>query len=164
VSAPLVYFDTSVYVSVLLGPEAPGFAESIAAIRAAEHGQYEGLLSALVPAEVTGAPSIRAPQNQPADEATRRLDRAVDFFRRSSFRYVEIGRREGLRAAEIAREWNMKGADALHLAIAEMAGCQQFHTRDRDQLKVGDELPGMIVMEPIGTAQAELNFNPGPSS
>jgi len=156
VSAPLVYFDTSVYVSVLLGADAPGFAESIAAIRAAEHGHYEGLLSALVPAEVIGAPSIRAPQNQPAAEAARRLDRAVDFFRRSSFRYVEIGRREGLRAGEISREWSMKGADALHLAIAEMAGCKQFHTRDHDQLKVGNQLPSMIVMEPVGPAQASL--------
>jgi predicted nucleic acid-binding protein len=88
------------------------------------------------------------------------LHLAVEFFRRSSFRYVEIGRREGLRAAEISRDWDMKGADALHLAIAEIAGCEQFHTRDNDQLKVGSELPGMIVMEPLGTAQAELDFEP----
>lgn len=155
---PVVYFDTSVYVSVILGEDEPDHQASLTALLAAQQGRFTGLVSALVPAEVVGAPRIRAPQGVPAAEAARRTSQAVEYFERCPFVYVEAGRRAGLRAAEIAKEWNMKGADALHVAIAELSGCTELHTLDADQLKVATGITGLLVRKPRGTAQDGLDF------
>lgn len=154
-----LYCDTSVYVEVILGPKAPGYGVSLAAIQAAEHGVYEGVLSALVPAEVVGAPAIRAPQGVPATESARRMSQALSYFRSVAFRYLEIDKRTGLRAAELARDYEMKGADALHVAVAELNGCALFFSLDNGQLKVADRIPGLVVSRPRGPAQGELDFD-----
>lgn len=154
-----LYCDTSIYVALILGPRAPGYIESRAMLQAAEGGTYEGVLSALVPAEVIGAPTIRAPQGVPKAEAVKRMAIAMEYFQRSPFRYLEIDKRAGLRAAQIARDHEMKGADALHLAVAELSGCNLFCTLDHDQLKVGDRLSGLVISRPQGPAQAELEFS-----
>ena len=83
--------------------------ESLDTLRAADRGVYEGLLSALVPAEVVGAPAIRAPQGVPRAQAVVKMTEAVTYFQQSGFRYVEIDKRAGLRAAEIARDFRHEG-------------------------------------------------------
>ncbi|WP_375430217.1 type II toxin-antitoxin system VapC family toxin [uncultured Friedmanniella sp.] len=157
-SPPRLYCDTSVYVEVLLGSSAPGYAESFAALQAAEHGVYEGMLSALVPAEVVGAPAIRAPQGLAAVESARRMDQALRVLQNLPFRYLEIDKSAGLRAAEIARQYEMKGADALHVAVAQLNGCSLFFSLDHDQLKVADRIPGLVIGRPRGPAQGELEL------
>ncbi len=156
---PRLYCDTSVYVELILGPSAPGYAKSLAGLQASDHGIYEGVLSALVPAEVVGAPAIRAPQGVPRVEAERRMVAALTYFQHSAFRYLEIDKRAGLRAAEIAREYDVKGADALHLAVAELNGCNLFYSLDQDQLKVADQLAGLVISRPQGPPQTELDFS-----
>lgn len=129
---PRVYFDTSVFVAVLLGPTAPDYEDALTAITSSQQGVTAGVASALTIAEVVGAPPLRAPQGVSADEAGRRMQRAIDYFDGADLLYVEAGRQEGVRAAHIAREWNMKGADALHIALAEAGRCTQLFTLDRD--------------------------------
>lgn len=84
---------------------------------------------------------------------------ALAYFQRSSFQYLEIDKRAGLRAAELARQYEMKGADALHLAVAEVNGCELFYSLDHDQLKVGDQISSMAVSRPQGPPQGELDFS-----
>lgn len=86
------------------------------------------------------------------------MQTAAEYFRRSDLLHVEIGRREGQRATEIARRWDMKGADALHLATAELHGCTNFYSLDHDQLKVGTGIAGLSVTSPEPEAQVELTF------
>lgn len=153
-----VYFDTSVFVAVLLGPTAEDHEAALTSVTSAQQGATVGLASALTIAEVVGAPPLRAPQGMPAEEAQRRMQLAVDYFESADLLYVEAGRQEGVRAAQIAREWNMKGADALHIALAEAGRCAQLFTLDRDQLKVGNSIPGLRIGKPVGSAQAQLDL------
>lgn len=157
-SSPGVYFDSSVFVAVLLGPTEPRHGDCLAAVTDAQEGITVGFISSLVVAEVVGAPKLRAPQGVSRSEARRRMATAQDFFRTSGFRFVEAGRREGLRAAEIAQEFDMKGADALHVALAESARCRDLFSLDHDQLKVADGIAGLVVRAPIHEGQVVLDL------
>lgn len=151
-----VYFDSSVFVAIFQGPSAPSYDSSLAALTAAQQGQTIGVTSALVVAEVVGAPAIRAPQGAPASKAQALMGRAIDYFDRTDLQFVEAARVEGLRAAEIAREWQMKGPDALHVALAEAAGCDVLYSLDHDQLKVGTGISGLEIRRPEGLVQTEI--------
>lgn len=158
-----VYFDTSVFVSVLLGQDQvdrSSFDASLVAVQAAQQGRTQGVISALLVAEVVGAPPLRAPQGISRAEAMERMGRAVEYFERTDFHFVEASRRDGLRAAHIAREFDMKGADALHLALAQAAGCRVLFTLDSDQLKVADSIAGLSVSRPLGDVQTTLDVGP----
>lgn len=157
-SPPRVYLDTSVYVAAMLAPEAEHSEVCVSTLEQAERGEIEVLISALVIAEVVGAPPVRAPQGLPRSVALDRMTKAVGFFAASSFVYVEVGRREGLRAAEIARDHDMKGADSLHVAIAELSGCEALYSLDNDQLKVTDKIDGLKIQRPEGSDQPTLPF------
>ncbi|HEY3014662.1 MAG TPA: PIN domain-containing protein [Nocardioides sp.] len=157
-AAPLVYLDTSVFVSALLGRDEPDYDVSASTLEAGERGELRIVVSALAVSEVVGAPVLRAPQGVPKSVALERTAKAMAFFGQSSFTHVDLSRREGLRAAEISRDFDMKGADALHLAAAELAGCERFFSLDRDQLKVADALSGLIISKPPGSGQPALNF------
>lgn len=86
------------------------------------------------------------------------MQKAIDYFQRADLLFVEAGRQEGVRAAEIARDLDMKGADALHVALAEAAKCATLFSLDNDHLKVGDSIPGLRINRPIGHAQAEIDL------
>lgn len=151
-----VYHDASVYLAVFL--EEPGRLEAAqAAILASEQGLTQGHLSGLVMAEVVGAPSLRSPQGPRKPEWEERLAEAVAYFRGSDFLYIEESRRAGLRAMELAVEHGLKGADALHLALAEMAGCDEFYSFDKKHLRVGT-LGNLKVMKPYGDPQSEMTL------
>ena len=158
VSSPRVYFDTSVFVAVMLGPEAEDHEAALTAVSAAQQGHTTGVTSALVVAEVVGAPALRAPQGVPREEAPRRVQRAIEYFQRADLLYVEAGRQEGVRAAEIARDFNMKGADALHVALAEAARCATLFSLDNDHLKIGESIPGLHIQRPSGHAQVGIDL------
>lgn len=121
-----VYFDASVYVTVFLGEDEPDFAISEAAITAAEQGAIEGAFSGLVMAETVGAPRIRVGDGTQADR-DRRLGHVVEYFKASRFLYVEESRRAGERAIELAVDFDLRGPDAMHVALAELAGCGEFY-------------------------------------
>ncbi|MBK8757061.1 MAG: PIN domain-containing protein [Actinomycetales bacterium] len=158
VSAPRVYFDTSVFVAIMLGPEAADHEAALTAVSAAQQGHTTGVASALVVAEVVGAPALRAPQGVPQAEALRRVQKAIEYFQRADLLYVEAGRQEGVRAAEIARDFNMKGADALHVALAEAARCATLFSLDNDHLKIGESIPGLHIQRPSGHAQVGIDL------
>ncbi|CUR54215.1 hypothetical protein NOCA2140038 [metagenome] len=152
------YFDASIYVAAFMGPDDEEyFAQSQAAILSAEQGTTEGVLSGLVMAETVGAPKIRvAASGAAVDEWQARLDRVVTYFRASTFLYVEESRRAGERAMELAVQFGLKGSDALHVAMAELSQCDEFHSLDSKHLAIGDRLGSMRVVRPYGEAQGEF--------
>ena len=128
-----------------------------AAILSAEQGLTRGHLSGLVMSEVVGAPSLRSPQGSPRPEWEERLEEVVQYFRRSEFTYVEESRRVGIRSMELAVEHGLRGPDALHLALAELAGCDEFYSFDDKHLRIGG-LGDMRVMKPYGAPQSEIDI------
>ena len=68
-----MYFDTSVFVAVLLGPTAEDHEAALTAVTSSQQGATAGVASALTIAEVVGSPPLRAPQGMPAEEAQRRM-------------------------------------------------------------------------------------------
>jgi predicted nucleic acid-binding protein len=130
-----VYFDPSVFVEVFLGAEEPRFEAAQAAVLDAEQGHTEGMITGLVMAEVVGAPRIRSPEGPPDPDLEERVQAVLDYFKASTFGYVEESRRAGERAMELALRYHLKGPDALHLAYAELAGCETFFTFDGKQLR-----------------------------
>lgn len=155
-SAPLkVYFDACVFLAWFL--DEPGRVEhSAAAILSAEQHISQGHISALTVAEVIGAANLRAPQGPPLPEHEKRLDRARDYFLASPFRFVDITQRASAFAMDYAIAFQLKGPDALHLALAKMSGCRELHTYDDDLLKVGTQVDGLVVREPWGNPQLDL--------
>jgi predicted nucleic acid-binding protein len=113
------YFDASVYVAVFLGPSEPDVELCQASLTEAEEGGT-GVFSSLVVAETIGCPSMRVGDGTPADRAAR-LASARSYFSTTRFTFAEDSRRVALRAADLAIEHNVKGPDALHLALARKA-------------------------------------------
>lgn len=151
---PRVYFDSSVYIAHFLDELGKGDVADVA-LTGAVQGHSQAFISSLVVAEVSGAPKVRAPQGanpRVGREASRRIAAFVDTL---PFVFVEGGRKAGQRAADLAADHQLKGPDALHLALAEVALCSRFFTFDQDQLKVG-KLGSMMISEPKGRADGEL--------
>lgn len=156
---PRVYFDSTVYLALLLGEK--GRAESAReALDWAAGRDAKGFISALVVAEVIGAPRLRAPQHVPARIGRRQMRMAREYFSGVGFLYVEGGRTVAGRAGELCEHHDLAGPDALHLAMAAHAKCTEFHTFDNDQLKIGS-LGDMRICLPHGSAQGELPFDDG---
>lgn len=149
-----VYFDTTVYIANFLDEPSKGEVAEVA-LTGAIQGHTQAFISALVVAEATGAPTVRAPQGSSARVGRDRSRKMASFMDALPFTYVEGGRAVGRRAAELASEHQLKGPDALHLALAESAQCGAFYTYDGDQLKVRS-LGAMSISEPKGRADGHL--------
>ncbi len=78
------------------------------------------------------------------------------YFRASPFLYVEESRRAGERAMLLSVKYGLKGPDALHVALAEVAGCDEMHSLDKKHLRIGDDLGRIRVTRLHGEAQGEL--------
>lgn len=142
-----VYFDTCVYLAVMLGEADER--EANLALKDAEQGATLGHISALVVAEAIGNSELRAPQGIPKAERNRRLDIARAYFLNCGFRNVDITARAGTLAMQYAVEFQLGGPDSLHLALAVMSRCDQLFTYDRGLLGVGDKIPGILVSRPF---------------
>ena len=138
---------------MFLGEDEPDFEIAQASLLSAEQGTTQGVLSGLVMAETMGAPRIRVGTATDRDE---RLLRVARYFAESRFLYVEESRRAGERSMQIAIEHGLKGADALHIALAELAQCEEFYSLDHKHLRIGTTSAGLVVRRPRGEVQGEL--------
>lgn len=153
--ASRVYFDTSVILGAFLGPKERKHAECVGAIQDAQAGRIFGVMSALVVAEATGAPNHR--QGVSPSVAKKAMKAAAAFTQNTGMQMVDISTATGKRAAELAIEFQLKGPDALHLALALEARCTHLYTCDGGLLKVGD-YGHVTVCEPIPTLAPPLDF------
>ncbi len=147
-----VYFDTCVFLAVLLSEE-EGQDSARAALEAAEQGFLRGCFSALVVAEAIGSAKLRAPQGIPKKERDHRIDAARDYFLATSFLNVDVTARAGTLAMQYAIEFQLSGPDSLHLALAKMSNCDELHTFDGGLLGVGTSIDGLAVRKPWGHPQ-----------
>lgn len=155
-----VYFEASVFVAIVLAEEGRG-ERALAAVTHAQAGLSDGFISALVVAESVGCPNVRAPQGARASVGLKKIAKAQALFDGLNLRYVEGGRMVGCRAGTYVQQHNLRGPDALHLALAEQAQCGELHTFDTDLLKIGT-LHGMEIMEPHGFYQTAISVEDGP--
>lgn len=153
---PRVYFDSCVFLALFLG-EVERVEKAEAALESATQGITQGCISPLVVSEVIGAPSLRAPQGRLSEADAPRLDHARDYFLATKFQYVDIAQVAAHRAMEHAVRFQLKGPDALHLALAQLGRCDELHTYDGKLLKVENQLSGLRVRTPHGQPQSSLN-------
>lgn len=146
-----IYLDTSVLLAAFIGPKEKNYEVAAAALASAQSGDFEPVLSALVLAEAVGAPNIRAAQGIPRAECRAKQRKVADFVYGLGAVYVEIGERHGRRAVELSLSHDLKGKDALHLALAAESACTDLFTCDSDLLKVGNSLAGLRVRLPETT-------------
>lgn len=148
------YFDTSVILSALLGPQEPNYQHCVDAITAAQHGTYQAVTSALSVAEAVGAGRHR--NGVSASAARKNQRKALEFAQGLGALFVDITERDGRRAAELSITYALKGPDALHLALAANSGCSHLFTCDNDLLKIGGQLAGLVVGVPDVPGQPAL--------
>lgn len=146
--AERIYLDTSVLLSAFLGPKEPHHDGSLAVLAAAQAGDFQPVISALVIAEAVGAPNIRAGQGIPRSDCRRLQNKAHEFIEGLGALYVQISERHGRRAAELSRDLDLKGKDALHLAAAAESGCAVLFSCDTGLLKAHGHVTGIQVLSP----------------
>ncbi|MGC0273152.1 type II toxin-antitoxin system VapC family toxin [Pseudactinotalea sp. Z1739] len=139
VVVPKVAIDSCVFVNVLCRGDDPGeperFPHSVQVFEAVASGGLQAIISALVPAEVLGAHSIRGTAEK-RDEMYRRRKDARAWLTNGNFMLVEVERTIVEQAADLAHTHQLKGADAVILASAIEAACDVLYTWDDDLLKV----------------------------
>jgi predicted nucleic acid-binding protein len=154
------YLDTSVYLAYVKGspPEPAGRAELATQIlEDAQAGRYQLFASTFIKVEV-----IRD-KGQPAPLGTSQTGKIDDLFKRSYFVWVDLDLLVAEKARDLARMHGFRPADAVHLATAIRAGCDELLVWDKNFRKGVFE--GVTVAEPHWEGQGKLDLAaPGKAS
>ncbi|HUW65686.1 MAG TPA: type II toxin-antitoxin system VapC family toxin [Spirochaetia bacterium] len=142
----LVYIETSMVIAFLKGEEGR-VEESKAALFEAEKGHIRAITSALTIAEV-----VKVEGGVVIEESERLID---DFFVQPWLRVVMVDRRVATKARHIGRQFNLKPADAIHVATAVLYQAQYIYTYDDRILGLSAVLPTLCITYPRG----QLYFN-----
>lgn len=126
---PLVYADSVLFFNVIkrevdrTGEDpVPLWPDSLKVLNAAERGEIHLLASTLVHVEVAGSKGDTDPQQQ--DDV---LDRYLDH---ENIIWVEVDRLVAREARLLARRYDLRGADAAHLATAVRHHADYFMSRN----------------------------------
>lgn len=155
------YLDACVYITALAGPgTAPENQVELAAeiLYLAERGEYQMFASTFIEAEV-----IKAPGKPPLSADQEAL--IASYFNRDCFVWIEVDRPLAQKARQLARQESLKPPDAVHVASALRAECDQMLTWD-DKLNgngSGRTIEGLYICEPhLAGRQASLIPAPQP--
>ena len=113
----MIYLDTCILVYAL---EDAGARGDLVRARIAEHPDATFAVSPLVTLELLVGPLRN-------DDLELR-DHYVAFL--AQFRRLPLTDKEFLRAAELRARHNLRTPDALHLAVAQLSGCDELWTND----------------------------------
>jgi predicted nucleic acid-binding protein len=112
-----------------------------------EAGDFDLIIPTIVIAEVAGCGQIRG--NHLSRQVRRgRIKVVADWIQQANFIPAEITLDTAIRAAELAIEFQLSGADATVLAIAEMYHCAWLFTWDDGLLKIDQDLGNLKVLQP----------------
>jgi len=133
------YLDSNVYIWTIVGPNAPvpdpdkeiKHRVSADILELAQRGSFLVSASTFIEAEVIKDP------HSPALSA-KQEERISGFFERSFFVWVEVDRLIAQKARQLAREHAWKPPDAIHVATALRAECDQLLTWDGPMRKEQD--------------------------
>jgi predicted nucleic acid-binding protein len=142
-----VVIDSSVLLDIFTDAAPDRLQAAVDIIKAAERGDVELVLPAIVIAEVAGAGSIRGDHLTP-DVQAEKTAKVRDWLNSSRFTVIDVDRRVAMRAAELASIHQLKGADACILAAAALWSCPDLYTNDEGLLKVGRDVAGVYVRRP----------------
>jgi predicted nucleic acid-binding protein len=144
------YLDANVYIAVIKGPtrEDPEKVRTAAAIlQLAEEGHFQVYGSTFVAAEVIKVPGDPAPLSAEQERVI------VGYFQRDFMVLLELDLLTAEKARELARDHGLKPPDAVHVATAIRAGCDQFLTWDEKVHKGGRTIEGVYICEPHVTGR-----------
>jgi predicted nucleic acid-binding protein len=139
------YLDANVYIAAIKGPKTEDPAKvQVAAniLQLAEDGHFQIFASTFLAAEVIKPPGDPAPLT-PQQEAV-----ISGYFRRGSIVLLELDMLIAEKAREVARDHGLKPPDAVHVATAIRANCDQLLTWDEKVHKDGRTIEGVFVCEP----------------
>jgi predicted nucleic acid-binding protein len=138
------YLDSSVYIAAILGEEAePGKGDlSSQILELGRTGRYPILASTFVFAEV-----IRD-RGRP-DQLDAEQEASIDRYLSQDFiTWVEVDLPIARKARSLSRFCGLKPVDAVHLASAIRAKCDQFLTWDESDFADGTEIEGIHIHRP----------------
>lgn len=118
----MIYLDSCI---VIYAVEDDGDRGNLVRQRLSQAGDVVVAVSGLVAMECLVGP-LRDQNSALRDHYLRALD---------NFRRLELGVEQFIRAAELRAQLGLKTSDALHLAVAQMSGCDELWTND-DRLSV----------------------------
>ncbi len=153
---PRVAVDTCVLLNVLINGanDDPGWLPRSRWVLDEHRRTHEVVLPALVLAELGGAPHVRGNHIE-SSERKRRVHAVHNWIRENRFVIIDIDERVGIEASLLAPRWQLSGSDAAILAAVKLWEIPTLYTWDSGLLKVGDQIPGVSVVEPqIPTAPA----------
>jgi predicted nucleic acid-binding protein len=141
------YVDSNVYIALLKGTKKEPVKAELAAeiLHLAETGQFNVYASTFIEAEVIKAPGETSPLT-PGQEST-----IATYFENDWIVWLEVDRLIAQEARRVARDFGMKPPDAVHVATALKAGCDQFLTWDEKLHKNepnGRVVDGVTICEP----------------
>jgi predicted nucleic acid-binding protein len=139
------YIDANVYIAMLQGSSAkdPEKARISAEILyLGERGELSVHASTFIEAEVIKPPGEEKPIT-PEQEAM-----IEGYFDKDFIVWLEVDRVIARKARKLARDHGMKPPDAVHVATALRAGCDQFLTWDEKLHKGGRNIEGLVICEP----------------
>ncbi|HEX5245512.1 MAG TPA: type II toxin-antitoxin system VapC family toxin [Gaiellaceae bacterium] len=139
------YADSNVYISTLKGPDAEDPAKvqtSVDILLLGESGAFQIYASTFIEAEVIKAPGESAPLTPDQERVI------TEYLDREFIVWVELDRLIAQKARQLSRAFGMKPADAVHVATALRAGCDQFLTWDEKLHKDGLQVESLYVCEP----------------
>lgn len=137
------YLDSSVYISAIVGEEAePGKSDlSAQVLELGRTGQFQVIASTLVYAEVIK--DRRRDQLDPDQETL------IDQYLEQDFiTWVEVDLPLAKKARSLSRFQGLKPVDAIHVAAALRAKCDQFLTWDENDFTDGTEIDGLAIFRP----------------
>ena len=140
----LVYLEPSMILAYLQ-KEKDRWSDCDACINSLRSGQFRGITSALSMAEVAKPKGVDA-RTIPFDK----YKEMEKFFEYSWLSLVGVDRRVAKRARELVRQYNIRGADAVHLATAEVYNADFLFTYDDDLLDVASQIVRPRIQHPFG--------------
>ncbi|GAB6876783.1 type II toxin-antitoxin system VapC family toxin [Thermaerobacter litoralis] len=129
-SAPLVYLETSMIIAYFQ-KEQGRWQDCKACVDDLRDGLCRGVTSALSIAEVAKPPNTDA--RKLPDSLYNEM---VNFFKYDWLHIVMVDRRVSSIARDLVRQFNLKGADAVHLATAIYIKADYLFTYDKHLLRL----------------------------
>lgn len=151
------YLDANVYISAIKGPggEPAGWAETSQAIlQLAEDGAFQVYASTLIHAEVIKVPGTEKPLTE-QEEAT--IER---YLEREFIVWLDVDLLVARDARRLSRAHGLKPPDAIHVATAIRAGCDQLLTWDEKLHKSERTIDSIVICEPHLTGRQTTLFDP----
>jgi len=142
------YLDSNIYIATIKGPKTEDphkVATSAAILDLAENGSFQIYASTFVEAEVIKAPGEPEPLTLDQERVI------AEYLDREFIVWIEVDRLIAQKARQLARQFGMKPPDAVHVATAIRAGCDQFLTWDDKLHKDGRQVESVYLCEPHTT-------------